>query len=101
MTSIGRKTSCDCSPNPISEAALNSTVIRITGRMNITPPMVGVPILVMWRSGPSTRINLPILKARSTRFNGPPQMTAIMKLNMLMVRVSEVSCIMMRPPMLR
>ena len=47
----------------------------------MTPPMVGVPILVRWRSGPSTRMILPILKWRSMRTSGPPQITASMKLS--------------------
>ena len=57
-----------------------------TGRMIITPPMVGVPILVKWLFGPSTRMSLPILKWRRTRSSGPPQMTVIIKLSPLRAR---------------
>ena len=82
---------------PIRLAAFNSTVISTTGMMIITPPMVGVPILMKCLSGSSTRICLPILKWRRIRSSGPPQMTVIMKTNPARLMARVVS-FMKEPP---
>jgi len=65
--------------------------------MNITPPMVGVPILLKWLSGPSTRIILPILKVLRMRMSGDPQITDKRNPNPLSASASEVSFILSPP----
>jgi hypothetical protein len=101
MTSSGSKTERPRTSTPISETEFSMTVINVTGKINMTPPMVGVPILVMCLPGSSTRISLPILKCRRARINGPPQMTAIIKPRVLSARARGVSMepsVMSLPP---
>ena len=72
-------------------AAFKSTVMSSMGRMNMNPPMVGVPVLVMWLSGPSMRMTFPTLKWRKNRINGLPHMTVIINPIMLNASAKDVS----------
>jgi hypothetical protein len=64
MTTMGTSTDRPrpLSTKPISATAFKRTVSRSTGTMNMTPPMVGVPIFTACWLGSSTRMIFPTLK---------------------------------------
>jgi hypothetical protein len=58
----------------------------------ITPPIVGVPVLIMWLCGPSTRICLPIFFSRRKRTQYPPLINVSRKAVAASNRARDMSC---------